>query len=563
MSSIHAPRTNNGAAADQPQKWGRVLLSGGTDWPRLGRIRSRADEDENAPPDLPEPHILRSLANVQVVAVYTSSSSCHAIALDTAGNAWVWGRNTSAALGIPTVEYVSENAPRRIAPSDLGAPAGTRFVHGATGRSHSIIVGSNGRVWTAGANNLGQCAHEPSPEVTAFKLVSGPSRPGAAELEHVVAASAGITFSLFLTASGRVYACGSGEKGQLGVGRTGEHIATGNKTAFDVEPEPVLVKGFEGKRIVQIASGQQHSIALDDTGVVYVWGYNGYCRLGLGNQKDVLIPQPVPQFTGPNEKTMGMMIVAGPTNSVVIDKQGMYWMAGKWKNSGDGSSGQPYTTFRVIQEIMGCKIFAVSCGGVSHFALAPDEDDGGIMTIAWGQGCQHNELGLGPNEPKSMTKPTRHQPLIGIDVFAVASGQNTVYYLVTPNEKYSDLPRHPVDLETPEECVVCVQDHGEDDSPLACDKCDSPYHLGCLKPPLSAIPDGEWFCPACAAHAAPKRQRSDVVYKEDDGTDGLAEKSDDKESDSEKSESDPEYGGRKRKAPVRDSAGYKRTRSGH
>jgi hypothetical protein len=26
---------------------------------------------------------------------------------------------------------------------------------------------------------------------------------------------------------------------------------------------------------------------------------------------------------------MGAAIAAGPTNSVVIDKQGMYWMAGK------------------------------------------------------------------------------------------------------------------------------------------------------------------------------------------------------------------------------------------
>ena len=29
--------------------------------------------------------------------------------------------------------------------------------------------------------------------------------------------------------------------------------------------------------------------------VVYVWGYNGYCRLGLGNQQDALIPKVVPQ----------------------------------------------------------------------------------------------------------------------------------------------------------------------------------------------------------------------------------------------------------------------------
>ena len=71
---------------------------------------------------------------------------------------------------------------------------------------------------------------------------------------------------------------------------------------------------------------------------VFVWGYNGYCRLGLGNQVDALVPKPVPQFAGPNEATMGAQVVAGPSNSVVIDKQGMYWMAGKWKNTGDGTS---------------------------------------------------------------------------------------------------------------------------------------------------------------------------------------------------------------------------------
>ncbi len=107
---------------------------------------------------------------------------------------------------------------------------------------------------------------------------------------------------------------------------------------------------------------------------VFVWGYNGYCRLGLGNQVDALVPKQVPQFAGPNEITMGAYVVAGPSNSVVIDKQGMYWMAGKWKNTGDGttslpcalacrvprvdashglgSGGQPFSTFKFIQDIM-------------------------------------------------------------------------------------------------------------------------------------------------------------------------------------------------------------------
>ena len=75
----------------------------------------------------------------------------------------------------------------------------------------------------------------------------------------------------------------------------------------------------------------------------------------------------------------------------------------------------------------------VSCGGVTHWALAPDEDDS-VMTIAWGQNAANGnrsfylntlgtharltgELGLGPEEPRSATKPTRNQPLIGIEIY--------------------------------------------------------------------------------------------------------------------------------------------------
>jgi hypothetical protein len=35
-----------------------------------------------------------------------------------------------------------------------------------------------------------------------------------------------------------VFSFGSGEKGQLGRGRTGEHIVSAGKTGFDVEADP-------------------------------------------------------------------------------------------------------------------------------------------------------------------------------------------------------------------------------------------------------------------------------------------------------------------------------------
>lgn len=110
------------------------------------------------------------------------------------------------------------------------------------------------------------------------------------------------------------------------------------------------------------------------------------------------------------------------------------------------------------------------------------------------------ELGLGPDEPKSATKPTRNGTLTGLDVLDIAAGQNTTLVLVRPSENFAEMPRHPVEVDPPEACVACERDYGD---PLECDKCDGPWHLECLNPPLSGVPDGEWFCPECDEPGAP------------------------------------------------------------
>ncbi|XP_043469159.1 chromodomain-helicase-DNA-binding protein Mi-2 homolog isoform X2 [Leptopilina heterotoma] len=50
------------------------------------------------------------------------------------------------------------------------------------------------------------------------------------------------------------------------------------------------------------------------------------------------------------------------------------------------------------------------------------------------------------------------------------------------------------DDEHMEFCRVC-KDGGE---LLCCDSCTSAYHIHCLNPPLSEIPDGDWKCPRCS-----------------------------------------------------------------
>ena len=45
---------------------------------------------------------------------------------------------------------------------------------------------------------------------------------------------------------------------------------------------------------------------------------------------------------------------------------------------------------------------------------------------------------------------------------------------------------------------------------LLCDTCDRGWHLFCLNPPLSKIPDGEWSCPKCVSKTAKKQMDSDA-----------------------------------------------------
>jgi alpha-tubulin suppressor-like RCC1 family protein len=93
------------------------------------------------------------------------------------------------------------------------------------------------------------------------------------------------------------------------------------------------------------------SLALDDGGYVYSWGFGGLCRsrrpnipsklmffflfssglgrLGHGEQKDLLLPKLLPVFAHHNQLMRGAKVAAGSTNSLVVDGQGMFYLAGK------------------------------------------------------------------------------------------------------------------------------------------------------------------------------------------------------------------------------------------
>lgn len=56
----------------------------------------------------------------------------------------------------------------------------------------------------------------------------------------------------------------------------------------------------------------------------------------------------------------------------------------------------------------------------------------------------------------------------------------------------------PLPLQT---CQVCKKGDN-DECLLLCDGCDRGCHMYCLRPKLTQVPEGDWFCPNCVSQVS-------------------------------------------------------------
>jgi regulator of chromosome condensation len=82
---------------------------------------------------------------------------------------------------------------------------------------------------------------------------------------------AGNHHSFYINGKGQVFGWGLNNHGQLGIG-------TKSNTSI-----PTLVKALEGLRVVMMAGGEHHSIALTAEGKAYCWGRNDEGQCGRGD----------------------------------------------------------------------------------------------------------------------------------------------------------------------------------------------------------------------------------------------------------------------------------------
>ena len=142
---------------------------------------------------------------------------------------------------------------------------------------------------------------------------------------------------------------------------------------------PVHAVGVTGG--IAIASGWNHSLAVDRTGVLWAWGDNQYGQLGDGNQTPTNVPVPIMGQTNPV-----IAIAAGYRASVAVTADGAVWNWGTIQyNPCEGT--QLMTTPVEVSGLTNA--VSVAAGVESFLALT-----GGGSVWAWGLG-NFGELGDG------------------------------------------------------------------------------------------------------------------------------------------------------------------------
>uniref|UniRef100_A0A3Q3DC17 RCC1 and BTB domain containing protein 2 n=1 Tax=Hippocampus comes TaxID=109280 RepID=A0A3Q3DC17_HIPCM len=214
-----------------------------------------------------EPRRIDVLCGKKIVSL-SYGTGPHVVIATSEGEVYAWGHNGYSQLGNGTTVHglipalVSTNLQNK------------RVTEVACGSHHTIALTTEGEVYAWGYNNSGQVgsgstANQPTPRRVSSCLQN----------KVVVNIACGQLSFLCVcvcvcVCTLHVYGWGYNCNGQLGLGNTGN------------QQTPCRVAALQGVKVVQVACGYAHTLALTDDGFVYSWGANSYGQLGTGNKNN-------------------------------------------------------------------------------------------------------------------------------------------------------------------------------------------------------------------------------------------------------------------------------------
>ncbi len=314
----------------------------------------------------PTPAQISGLANIKAIATGGGGEHAFGLAVGSTGLIFAWGDNYAGQLGSSTNNFTDTPNPTPVQITKLTNVVAVTADKGGT-HPFAAEVGTGGYVWMWGDNYYGQLGN--TTNVGSAAANATPARVGG--VSGVTAISAGAGFMLALTSSGAVYAWGDNTCGQLGhtVGSDGDvDESSAWPFAYYYNANPVQISGLTN--ITAISAGAYFGLALDSKGNVWTWGCNFFGQLGSSTDTGSVtaVPRPV-QVAG---LPAIAQISAGSYHALALDTSGNVWAWG-WNGSGqlalDTISGEidPYDTPEQVSGLSGCT--QVAAGSIFSMAL--------------------------------------------------------------------------------------------------------------------------------------------------------------------------------------------------
>jgi alpha-tubulin suppressor-like RCC1 family protein len=321
-----------------------------------------------------------------------SAGGGHSVGLGSDGKTYAWGGNGSGQLGDGTTSDRS-----RAVVVEVGQiPTGVVLQQVSAGASHTLALGSDGKVYAWGANEYGQLGDGSTTNRTSPVAVVSGEIPSGVTIAEV---RAGREHSLALGSDGKVYAWGRNDFGQVGDG------STTNRTS------PVAVR-VGAARYRGIAAGRFHSLGVATDGKVWGWGSNGFGQLGDGTTEDQLEP------VWSSGVSVGVKTVsAGWVHSAAlgVDGKAYGWGGNNSGQLGDGTVAERLSAVGVVGLLGNLK--AVEAGG--QYTLGLGEDG---VVYGWGAN-ESGQLGDGTKvERRSPVTSVRGEIRAGLVVGSLSAG---------------------------------------------------------------------------------------------------------------------------------------------
>lgn len=289
-----------------------------------------------------KPTLVSSLSGVQ----HVDCGDNHSVAVANEGEVYTWGVGSWGRLGLGHQADVS--APSKVEMSEKALDA-------VCGAYHTLVLGTSGKVYGFGWHNQGRIGVGSSDETLTIETPL--EIEALTSADRIVSIAAGQGGSVAVTAGGKLYTWGSGSFGALGHGDSKDQWA------------PKQVESVKDLTFVRAAMGANHALALTTDGQVYSWGHNASKQLGRSDAKEDPLPGKV---SVPGDVKI-VSVACGKSHSVAIAEDGTVftWGLGSRGVLGHGSESTVAKP-TAVAALSGYKVVQASCSWVHTVFVTAD-----------------------------------------------------------------------------------------------------------------------------------------------------------------------------------------------